>query len=298
MNDYTRVAAVIEYLAENRLRQPSLAEIADSNRLSESHLHRLFQRWAGVTPKDFLQCLTAGRAKERLRQSASVLDAALDAGLSGPGRLHDLLVTLEAASPGEIKSGGDGMVIEWGWAETPFGPCTMGWNRRGICHLALTDEKNEATPAELTTDWPRAQLQRNDHEAQKQADLIFAPAPHKGPRLKAFVRGTAFQLKVWRALLRIPEGCVTSYRQIAAAVCGPDAARAVGAACGANPIAYLIPCHRVIRETGIVQGYRWGSARKQAMLGWEFAKGETSKARTPIATATRSVSARPVPILQ
>jgi len=248
--------------------------MARASGLSESHLHRLFRRWAGVTPKDFLQCLTAEHAKERLRESASVLDASLDAGLSGPGRLHDLLVSLEAASPGEIKSGGEGMVIEWGRAETPFGPCTIGWNGRGICHLAFVEGKDEGQPAELTAEWPRAQLKRNDRDAREQAGLVFDANQRNGTRLKAFVRGSAFQLKVWRALLRIPEGCVASYRQIAAAVCGPEAARAVGAACGANSIAYLIPCHRVIRETGIVQGYRWGSGRKEAILAWEFSRRE------------------------
>jgi AraC family transcriptional regulator, regulatory protein of adaptative response / methylated-DNA-[protein]-cysteine methyltransferase len=295
MNDYARIAAVIRYLEQHRSEQPALAEIAQSSGLSESHFHRLFHRWAGVTPKDFLQCLTAEHAKQRLRQSASVLETALDAGLSGPGRLHDLLVTIEAASPGEIKSGGDGMVVDWGMGESPFGPCTIAWTARGICHLAFREDSSEITAA-----WPRADLRRNDSTARKRAALIFNAEERNGTTLKAFVRGSEFQLKVWRALLRIPEGCVASYRQLAVAVCGPNAARAVGAACGANPIAYLIPCHRVIREAGIVQGYRWGSARKQAILAREFSK---SSAHTPgeseiTPTGTRRVSLRPVPILQ
>jgi AraC family transcriptional regulator, regulatory protein of adaptative response / methylated-DNA-[protein]-cysteine methyltransferase len=227
-----------------------------------------------------------------LRQSVSVLDTALDSGLSGPGRIHDLLVTLEAASPGEIKSRGDGMVIEWGFGESPFGTCAIAWTARGICHLSFREDTLDAPPAELTAEWPRAQFRKDDRVARERAALIFNPETANGTTLKAFVRGSEFQLKVWRALLRIPEGCVASYRRLAVAVCGPNAARAVGSACGANPIAYLIPCHRVIRETGIVQGYRWGSARKQAILAREFLKRSASELReaktTP--TATRRVS--------
>jgi AraC family transcriptional regulator of adaptative response/methylated-DNA-[protein]-cysteine methyltransferase len=299
MNDYARIAAVIRYLEQHRTRQPARAEIAQSIGLSESHFHRLFLRWAGVTPKDFLQCLTAEDAKQRLRQSASVLETALDAGLSGPGRLHDLLITIEAASPGEIKSGGEGMVVEWGFGESPFGTCTIAWTARGICHLSFREHKLDTPPAELTAEWPHAELRRSDSAARERAALIFKAEERNGTTLKAFLRGSEFQLKVWRALLRIPEGCVASYRQLATVVCGPNAARAVGAACGANPIAYLIPCHRVIRETGIVQGYRWGNARKQAILAREFSKGSAHTLReseiTP--TGTRRVSQRPVPTL-
>jgi AraC family transcriptional regulator, regulatory protein of adaptative response / methylated-DNA-[protein]-cysteine methyltransferase len=273
MNDFGRVAEIIRYLEEHRGEQPALAKIAEVTALSESHLHRLFHRWAGVTPKDFLQCLTAEHAKDRLRDSASVLEAALEAGLSGPGRLHDLLVTIEGASPGEFKTGGRGVRIEWGFAESPFGLCSVGWNMRGICHVAFHDGIASATvPTELRRDWPNADYHRNDRDARKQAHAIFTGERSSGAPLKAYVRATAFQVKVWRALLRIPAGGVASYQKIAAAICDRNAARAVGTACGANPIAYLIPCHRVIRETGVIQGYRWGAARKQAMLGWEFAK--------------------------
>jgi AraC family transcriptional regulator of adaptative response/methylated-DNA-[protein]-cysteine methyltransferase len=271
MNDYDRVAAVIRHLDEHHSGQPGLASLAAAAGLSESHFHRLFRRWAGITPKDFLQCLTAEHAKLRLRQSASVLDAALDSGLSGPGRLHDLLVTIEAASPGEFKNGGLGLRIEWGFAETPFGLCTLGWNPRGICHLAFHDaSKISASPAALRDDWPHAELTRNDRAARRVAKNIFHPA-NPAASLKAFVRGTPFQLKVWRALLRIPDGCVTSYARIARAIGNPKSRRAVGSACGANPIAWLIPCHRVIRETGIIQGYRWGRTRKRALLASESA---------------------------
>lgn len=270
MNDYARVEKVIRYLDENHPAQPSLADLASACGLSESHFHRLFHRWAGATPKDFIQCLTVEHAKRRLRESASVLDAALDAGLSGPGRLHDLLVTIEAASPGEIKSGGSGMTIEWGFADTPFGNCTLGWNPRGICHLAFRDvEETSVPPPELHASWPNATLYCNDREAARRAKIIFDPDARSTAPLRAFVRATPFQLKVWRALLRIPEGRIASYRTIATAIGSPAATRAVGTACGSNPIGYLIPCHRVIRETGIVQGYRWGHARKQALLARE-----------------------------
>ena len=270
MNDYARVEKVIRYLDENHPAQPSLADLAAACGLSESHFHRLFHRWAGATPKDFVQCLTVEHAKRRLRESGSVLDAALDAGLSGPGRLHDLLVTIEAASPGEIKSGGSGMTIEWGMAGTPFGNCTLGWNPRGICHLAFHDtDEAPAAPTELRASWPNATLHRNDREAARREKIIFDPDARSTAPLRAFVRATPFQLKVWRALLRIPEGRLASYRTIATAIGQPAATRAVGTACGSNPIGYLIPCHRVIRETGIVKGYRWGHARKQALLARE-----------------------------
>jgi len=270
MNDFERIAAVIRHLDSHHAMQPSLGELADAAGLSESHFHRLFHRWAGVTPKDFLQSLTVEHAKRRLRDSASVLDAALDAGLSGSGRLHDLLVTIEAASPGEFKSGGRGMNIEWGMAPSPFGLCSLGWNSRGICHLAFHEASERADePSALRDNWPNATLRRNDAAAQTRAKTVFNSEGGARRTLKAFVCATPFQLKVWRALVRIPEGCVASYGNIAEAIGDPKAARAVGTACGSNSIAYLIPCHRVIRETGVVQGYRWGAVRKRAMLGRE-----------------------------
>jgi AraC family transcriptional regulator, regulatory protein of adaptative response / methylated-DNA-[protein]-cysteine methyltransferase len=272
VNDFERVAKIIRYLDSNRAAQPRLSSLAAAAGLSEFHFHRLFHRWAGVTPKDFLQALTVEHAKRRLRESASVLDAALDTGLSGPGRLHDLLVTLEAASPGEFRSGGRGLNIQWGSAKSPFGCCTLGWNARGICHLAFGDSESlTQPPLALRKNWPNAKYRRNDSAAQRRAAHIFQRCNSTPTSLRAVVRGTAFQLRVWRALLEIPEGAVVSYRQLARALGQPRAARAVGAACGANPIAYLIPCHRVIRETGVVQGYRWGPDRKRALLAWESA---------------------------
>src|ERR1039458_915552 len=175
MNDYERVAAVIRHLDENHVEQPCLGDLAAASGLSESHFHRLFHRWAGITPKDFLQSLTVEHAKRRLRESASVLDTALEVGLSGPGRLHDLLVTIEAASPGEFKNGGEGMSIEWGVAESPFGACSIGWNARGICHLAFQQaEEDFSEPAGLRANWPKAELQRHDRNARRKAKIIFS----------------------------------------------------------------------------------------------------------------------------
>jgi AraC family transcriptional regulator of adaptative response/methylated-DNA-[protein]-cysteine methyltransferase len=273
MNDYERIARIIRHLDRHQCAQPALAELAAVAGLSQAHLHRLFRRWAGVTPKDFLQCLTVQHARRRLRESASVLDAALDSGLSGPGRLHDLLVTIEAASPGEFKRGGAGLRIHWGTAESPFGLCSVGWNTRGVCHVAF-HESAEAIPAGLIADWPNAEFRRDDRGARQLAGRIFDSGARPGAGLRAFVRGTPFQLKVWRALLHIPDGCVASYGAVAGGTGQPDAARAVGAACGSNPVAYLIPCHRVIRETGVVQGYRWGAERKRAMLAWESSRAD------------------------
>ena len=275
MNDFERIARVIRHLEAHRELQPSLHELAEVAGLSESHFHRLFQRWAGVTPKDFLQCLTVEFAKRRLRESATVLDTALEAGLSGPGRLHDLTVTLEAASPGEIKTKGAGLLIEWGTTQSPFGICSIGWTERGVCHLAFGDD---ACPSGVLKEWSLAEFRRNDRDAQAWGGIIFN-SDAKGTQLKAYVRGTSFQLRVWRALLQIPPGCVATYGRIARAIGEPNAVRAVGTACGSNPVAYLIPCHRVIRETGIVQGYRWGSERKQVMLAWESRNSNKSSGK-------------------
>src|SRR6184192_3787067 len=232
MNDYERVANVIRFLDRHHTEQPDLHQLASAAGLSPFHFHRLFSAWAGVTPKDFLQCLTLEHVKHLLRNGDNVFDAALNAGLSGPGRLHDLCVTLEAASPGEMKNGGAGMQIEYGFAETPFG---------------------QARIAELSA---KIFTQVRDRASR--------------PTLRAFVRGTPFQLRVWRALLRVPSGSLTTYGRLAQAIGQSQAARAVGSAVGANPIAFIIPCHRVIRETGALGHYHWDPVRKRAIVGWEL----------------------------
>ena len=269
MNDYERIAEAIRFLDENRSKQPDLATISAKIGLSPSHFHRLFSSWAGATPKDFLQCLTLSHARELLRNGENVLDSALASGLSGPGRLHDLCVSLEAATPGEIKDRGAGMTIRAGVADSPFGHCLIGETPRGICHLSFFDEGGrDHSMGEMKADWPLAKIAVDDKHAQCIADRIFSDAPPSSP-WKLFVRGTAFQLRVWRALLKVEPGTLVSYGKLAAASGNPNASRATGTAVGSNEISYLIPCHRVIRETGVSGHYRWGAVRKRAILAWE-----------------------------
>ena len=274
MNQYERIARVIRHLNACHAGQPDLATLAEIAGLSPFHFHRLFSAWAGITPKDFLQCLTLAHAKALLRKGTSVLDAALDSGLSGPGRLHDLCVILEAASPGEVKSGGADWTITAGFADSPFGRCLIGESPRGLCHLAFIDAGDGALAlTALREHWPRARLQRDDAAAARLADVIFEPPADRHSRLalRAYVKGTAFQVRVWRALLQVQPGTLVSYGLLAAAIDKPAAARAVGAAVSHNPLAWLIPCHRVIRETGVIGDYRWGAVRKRAMVAWESA---------------------------
>lgn len=273
MNDYERVARIIRLLDARHAEQPDLSTLARHAGLSPSHFHRLFRSWAGITPKDFLQCLTLAHARELLKKGESVLDVALISGLSGPGRLHDLCVSMEAASPGELKSGGEGWTLSAGFADSPFGRCLIGTSPRGICHLSFVEPaKDRAQLSALQKDWPRAQLHRDDAQASQLAGRIFGePTGRPRPAIRTFVRGTAFQVRVWRALLNIAPGTLTSYGRLARAVGAPRAARAVGTAVGRNPIGYLIPCHRVIRETGALGQYGGGADRKCAMVVWETA---------------------------
>lgn len=274
MSTYERVARIIRYLEEHRLEQPDLEALARAAGCSPFHLQRLFSEWAGISPKRFLQCLTVAHAKECLSRGQSVLDAALESGLSGPGRLHDLCVQLEAASPGELKSGGAGWALRAGFAESPFGQCLLAEGPRGICHLSLLEPGGEeAAWKELGGRWAGAVTERDDRQAKQVAERVFRnPASGTaGLPLRAFVRGTDFQVRVWRALLAVPPGVRISYGRLAELVGCPAAARAVGSAVGANPLAWLIPCHRVIRQTGVLGEYRWGRERKRAMLVWEAA---------------------------
>jgi AraC family transcriptional regulator of adaptative response/methylated-DNA-[protein]-cysteine methyltransferase len=274
VNDYERIARVIRYLDECHTEQPDLSTLSKHAGLSPFHFHRLFSTWAGITPKDFLQCLTQSHARELLRKGKGILDVAMDTGLSGPGRLHDLCVNLEAASPGELKSGGAGWTIEAGVANSPFGRCLIGQSPRGICHFSFVDPGNlPAALAALQADWPNARLHRDDSIAMRLNARIFSkgrPTRAQSP-LRLLVHGTAFQVRVWQALLKIPSGTLVSYGRLAAAINQPSAARAVGSAVGQNSLAYLIPCHRVIRETGIIGDYRWGAVRKRALVVWENA---------------------------
>ncbi|MDF7807073.1 methylated-DNA--[protein]-cysteine S-methyltransferase [Pontiellaceae bacterium B12219] len=269
MSDYDRIAKVIHYLDEHQHEQPDLRTLAGVADLSVPHFHRLFSRWAGVTPKDFLQCLTLNSAKQRLFEGNSVLDSALESGLSGPGRLHDLCVSIDAASPGEIKTGGRGWKIVAGIVDSPFGKCLIAESPRGICHLSFFQSLECSNRWKVLVDeWPHAELIRDDTRAAVLGRTIFVEGGRQGA-LKLFLKGTPFQIKVWRALVQIPEGQCVSYGKLAGGIGNTGASRAVGSAVGKNSIAFLIPCHRVIRETGIIGGYRWGTVRKRAMLAWE-----------------------------
>ena len=272
--DYERVARAIEFLERNAAGQPDLSEVARRVHLSEHHFQRLFTRWAGVSPKRFLQFLTVEHAKARLDASRSLLDLAGAVGLSGPGRLHDLFVTLEAMSPGEARSGGTGLAITYGVHDSPFGPALIATTARGVCGLHFLEQGTDTEARRrLVSDWPHAALTAEPRATRAIAAHIFDPLASRpaGP-LGLLVRGTNFQLQVWRALLRIPFGSMLSYGDVAGSIGQPRASRAVGSAIGSNPVAYLIPCHRVIRQTGTLSRYRWGEARKAAMLAWEAAR--------------------------
>ncbi|HSR63779.1 MAG TPA: methylated-DNA--[protein]-cysteine S-methyltransferase [Gammaproteobacteria bacterium] len=284
MYDYDRIARIINFLDEHHTRRPDLTELAELSGLSPYHFHRLFTRWAGITPHQFLNCLSHSHARQLLRKGESVLDAALESGLSGPGRLHDLCVKLEAASPGEIKSGGNSWVIRSGFANSHFGTCLVGENPRGICHLSFAGSKDQPTAENLIHEnWPDAEITWDNTVAKKIVNQIFSPGrANKHPPLRAVVNGTRFQVRVWQALLKVPSGSLVSYGQLARAIGQPDAARAVGSAVASNPVAYLIPCHRVIRETGVIGNYRWGQTRKKALLAWETAPQTTQRAEMDI----------------
>jgi AraC family transcriptional regulator, regulatory protein of adaptative response / methylated-DNA-[protein]-cysteine methyltransferase len=267
--EYTQIAHAIRFLAENWRDQPSLERVAKEVGLSPWHLQRVFTRWAGVSPKAFVQVLTTAHARECLEQTASVLDAALDAGLSSGSRLHDLFLKVQGCTPGEFRNGGAGVAVRWGWAPSAFGDCFVAETDRGICFLAFDDGDRERPLAELIADWPNAEIVNDEPAAARCVAQAFA-----GDLPKLHLRGTAFQLQVWRALVAIPEGGVTSYGQLATAIGKPTAARAVASAVARNPVSYLIPCHRVIRESGEFWKYRWGVDRKRTMLAYEAVRGE------------------------
>ena len=270
--DYERVARAIEFLRRNAASQPDLTAVARHLHLSGHHFQRLFTRWAGVSPKRFVQYLTVEHAKLRLGATSGVLELACAVGLSGPGRLHDLFVTLEAMSPGEYKAGGAGLAIRYGVHESPFGAALLAVTARGICGLHFLDGAVDGMER-LRHDWPGAELRQDRDGTAPVFERLFRPfSSQPGRPLALLVKGSNFQVKVWRALLELPFGSLATYGHVAGRIGAPGSARAVGTAIGANPIAWLIPCHRVIRETGLLGGYRWGPDRKAAMLGWEAAR--------------------------
>lgn len=269
--DYDLVEKAIHYLEENYQNQPALADVAAHVGLSEFHFQRLFSRWAGISPKRFGQYLTMQHAKQVLAESENVLEAAYAAGLSGPGRLHDLFVTHEAVTPGEYKTRGAGLTIRYGFQATPFGEALLAETERGICGLSfITGNGRAAAYADLAHAWPQATLVEDEAGMATAVNQIFSPADRPAP-LPVYLKGTNFQIQVWMALLRVPPGALVTYSTLARATGQEKAAWAVGTAVGHNPIAYLIPCHRVIQKSGNLGGYHWGLTRKKALIGWEAA---------------------------
>ena len=271
--DFARIAEAIEYIRENFKRQPTLDDIANKVCLSPAHFQRLFTAWAGVSPKKFLQYTSIEYAKKVLKES-TLSDTAYETGLSGTSRLHDLFINIEGMTPGEYKHGGEHLVINYSFAESPFGDIIVASTPKGVCYMAFADGQSQALH-NLQKKFPNAQYQPKPDDFQQQAISIFTQDWSKLGEIKLHLKGTDFQLKVWEMLLKIPMGSLTTYGDIAAILDNPKASRAVGTAVGDNPVAFLIPCHRVIRSSGELGGYHWGLARKAAMLGWEALKVET-----------------------
>ena len=267
--NHQRIAAAIGFILDRYQDQPRLEDIAKHVGLSSWHFNRLFKSWAGVTPKQLVQFLSLRAAKESLDRQASILSASLNAGLSGPGRLHDLFVTIEAMTPGEYKNGGAGLVLDYGFSASPFGDVLLAGTRRGLSNLTFVDQGTHGAVDELGKAWPNATLERNDESMSALARQIFSGG---GNALRLRLKGTNFQLQVWQALLKIPSGNQTSYSELARTIGRPGSHRAVANAIGKNPVAWLIPCHRVLRASGALGGYSWGVDRKAQILTWELAQ--------------------------
>jgi AraC family transcriptional regulator of adaptative response/methylated-DNA-[protein]-cysteine methyltransferase len=271
--DYGKVEKAIYYIEEHADQQPGLEEVSAHVGLSPYHFQRIFKKWTGVSPKRFLQFLTVENAKQLLDQSASVLETSYDVGLSGSGRLHDLFVSVEAVTPGQFKSGGSGVKLEYGFHQTPFGRAVIAMAKDGLTDLKFVDEEDESKAVhELEKKWPAADITENRSATGKIARWIFGGLERsaEGSPIKLWLRGTNFQIKVWQALLRIPEGTIVSYSDVARSIGRPEAVRAAANAVGSNPIAWLIPCHRVLRSSGAIGGYGGGIARKKIMLAREL----------------------------
>jgi AraC family transcriptional regulator of adaptative response/methylated-DNA-[protein]-cysteine methyltransferase len=272
--DYDIVRRAIAHIRNRWRAQPDIEEIAEAAGVTATDLHHLFRRWAGLTPKAFLQALTLDHARALLRESASVLDASYEVGLSGPGRLHDLFVTHEAMSPGEWKSGGEGLAISYGFHPSPFGTALVMATDRGLCGLAFADPGEEKSAlADMRGRWPKARYVEDTARTAPTAQRIFDRGLWRPDRpLRVVLIGTDFEVRVWETLMRIPMGRAATYSGVADTIGAPKAARAVGAAVGKNPVCFVVPCHRVIGKSGELTGYHWGLTRKRAMLGWEAGK--------------------------
>ena len=291
--DFARIARAIRYIDEHFREQPRLEDVAAHANLSEFHFNRLFRRWAGVTPKQYLTAVTGAAARDALAGQSSVLDAALTVGLSGPGRLHDLVVTVDAMTPGEIKAQGLGTTVRYGFSNTPFGRAILAETPRGLSHLAFVEPNGEADAfAELQATAPRATFERDDDIARRIATRIWSGARERdGGPVRINIAGTNFQLKVWQALLRLGARDATSYSEIASEIGAAGAVRAVGSAVGANPVGFLIPCHHVLRKSGGLGGYRWGEDRKRAMLAWESMAAQRAPRAAEKSEGARAVRA-------
>lgn len=275
--NFDRVAEAIDYIQSHFKSQPNLEEVAARVHLSPYHFQRLFTEWAGTSPKKFLQYISIEHAKKMLKEGqASLLDAALETGLSGTSRLHDLFINIEGMTPAEYRGGGKELNINYSYAETPFGNILVAATSKGICHMAFADNEQESL-ATLKSHFPNARYRQMLDMIQQNALFIFTHDWQKLNQIKLHLKGTEFQLKVWEALLKIPMGQVSTYGKVAASIESPKAARAVGSAIGDNPVAFLIPCHRVIQSTGTFGGYMWGTTRKAAMIGWEAAQTDKNK---------------------
>ena len=277
-DDYAVVRRAIAFISEHWRAQPEIDEIAAAVGTTTADLHHLFRRWAGLTPKAFLQAITLDNARRLLRSSASVLDAAYEVGLSGPGRLHDLFVTHEAMSPGEWKSGGEGLSVAYGFHPSPFGSALVMTTERGLAGLAFADPGEEdAALDDMRGRWTKARYGEDKERTGAIARRIFDPTLWRPERpLRVVLIGTDFEVRVWETLLGIPMGRATTYSDIAAKLGKPTAARAVGAAVGKNPVSFVVPCHRVMGKSGDLTGYHWGITRKRAMLGWEAGRVEAA----------------------
>ena len=272
--NYSRIAEAIAYIKDNFKTQPSLDEIAEKVAMSPFHFQRMFTDWAGVSPKKFLQFRTVEHAKKLLKEDqASLFDTAIETGLSGTGRLHDLFVNIEGMTPGEYKNGGESLAINYSFAESPFGNMLVASTSKGICHMAFADNEKQAL-TELKSKFPNATYRQMVDLMQQNVLYIFTHDWSKLNDVKLHLKGTEFQLKVWETLLKIPMGRLTTYGSIAKQIQQPNASRAVGTAVGDNPVAFLIPCHRIIQSTGVIGEYHWGSVRKTAIIGWEAARME------------------------
>ncbi len=278
MTDYERIAKAIVYINEHFKEQPNLKRLADEAHLSEFHFQRLFKKWAGVSPKKFLEYISIEHAKALLKQDASVAEATYETGLSGTSRLHDLFINIERMTPGEFRNKGESLTINYAFYQSPFGKIIVASTSKGVCYIAFANNERPSLRS-LRERYRNAAIVEKEDPAHRQVLRVFQDDWTDIPKIKLHIKATPFQLKVWEALLKVPFGHLSTYARVAESIGYPTASRAVGTAIGDNPVAYLIPCHRIIKSTGVLGGYHWGDARKAAIVGWEAAKSESNFSR-------------------